>query len=185
MSKTFMITGPDVFKGYYNRLTSPDPQTVKAFTSDGWFKMEDYGYIDKDGNVFVLGRTKDIIIYGAESLYPGWMEKKLMEHSDVLEAILVPVSDPLLYQNICACVKIKRDSKLNEDQLRKYCDQIFLPNPVSEETPKPQYFIITKGDFPEMSTGKPNKKRLREMAESMFGYDKKVILSVAAPESET
>lgn len=54
--------------------------------------MEDYGYIDKDGNVFVFGRTKDIITYGAESLHPGWMEKKLMEHSDVLEAIVVPVS---------------------------------------------------------------------------------------------
>ncbi|KAK0067704.1 2-succinylbenzoate--CoA ligase [Biomphalaria pfeifferi] len=182
---TIEVKGPDVFKGYYNRLTSPDPQTVKAFTSDGWFKMEDYGHIDEDGNVFVFGRTKDIIIYGADLLYPGWMEKKLMEHSDVLEAVVVPVSDPLLYQNICACVKIKRDSELNEDQLRKYCDQIFLPNLVTEETPKPQYFIITKGDFPETSTGKPNKKRLREMAESMFGYDKKVISSVAEPESET
>ncbi|KAK6958854.1 2-succinylbenzoate--CoA ligase [Biomphalaria glabrata] len=182
---TIEVKGPDVFKGYYNRLTSPDPLTVKAFTSDGWFKMEDYGYIDEDGNVFVFGRTKDIITYGAESLHPGWMEKKLMEHSDVLEAIVVPVSDPLLYQNICACVKVKRDSELKEDQLRKYCDQIFLPNLVTEETPKPQHFIISKGDFPETSNGKPDRKRLREIAESMFGYEEKVIKSEAAPQSET
>ncbi|KAH9502259.1 hypothetical protein Btru_070551 [Bulinus truncatus] len=168
-SGTILAKGRYAFKGYFNQLEILDPQTKKAFTPDGWFDMGDYGYLDDKGDLFVFGRGKDVITYGAFVFYPGWMEKKLAEHPDVVEAFVVPVSDPVLYQNICACVKVTADSDLDEHRLKEYCDDIFLPGVSSAITPKPKYFIIMKEDFPMTSTGKPDKQTLRRMAEDMFG----------------
>ncbi|KAH9509664.1 Acyl-CoA synthetase member 2 mitochondrial [Bulinus truncatus] len=169
---TLEVRAPGVLKGYFNRLVDPDPQTVQAFTPDGWFMMSDYGHADEEGNIFVYGRAKDIIVYGGDLFYPGWMEKMLTKHADILEAIVVPVSDPVLYHNICACVKVRKDSELDEEGLRKHCDAIFLTNLGFSNTPHPKFFIITKDGFPLTSTGKPNKQRLREMAEERFGCNK-------------
>ncbi|KAH9509661.1 hypothetical protein Btru_044156 [Bulinus truncatus] len=169
---TLEVRAPGVLKGYFNRLVDPDPQTVQAFTPDDWFMMSDYGHADEEGNIFVYGRAKDIIVYGGDLFYPGWMEKMLTKHADILEAIVVPVSDPVLYHNICACVKVRKDSELDEEGLRKHCDAIFLTNLGFSNTPHPKFFIITKDGFPLTSTGKPNKQRLREMAEERFGCNK-------------
>ncbi|KAI8785726.1 3-[(3aS,4S,7aS)-7a-methyl-1,5-dioxo-octahydro-1H-inden-4-yl]propanoyl:CoA ligase [Biomphalaria glabrata] len=170
---TLFVRGFSVFRGYFNQLENPNPQNQKAFTPDGWFNTEDYGYFDEADDLYVLGRVKDVIMYGAFVFYPGWMERKLLEHPDVLEAIIVPVTDPVLYHNICACIKLRQDSGLDEDKLKDYCDTIFLPEMSTALTPKPKYFIIMKDNFPETATGKPDKQLLKRMAEDMFGYSGK------------
>lgn len=55
--------------GYYNR---PDA-TQKAFTKDGWYLTGDYGYL-VDGELFVSGRKKDMIIVGGKNIYPQDLE---------------------------------------------------------------------------------------------------------------
>jgi len=62
-----------LFNGYYNR---PDI-TQKAFM-EGWFKTGDYGYI-ADGEVFITGRKKDLIIVGGKNIYPQDLESIAME----------------------------------------------------------------------------------------------------------
>ncbi|KAH9502257.1 hypothetical protein Btru_070546 [Bulinus truncatus] len=167
---TIQVKGYLVFKGYYNRLQDPDPQTTAAFTDDGWYNMEDYGYRDVNGNLFVFGRIKDVIIYGDEVFHPVWLEKKIQDHPDVLEACVVPVSDPVMYQNICACVKLANDSILDERQLRNFCEEIFLPEDPTTVSPKPKFYMIMKSDFPETATGKPDKQTLKRMAEEKYGF---------------
>ncbi|CAL1543137.1 unnamed protein product [Lymnaea stagnalis] len=163
------VKGEDVFKGYYNRLEDPDTIKAKAFTRDNWFITEDFGYLDEDENLFVLGRNKDAIIYGSVVFQPVWLENKLKEHPDVAEAILVPVSDPLTYHNICACILPRAESNLTEDDIKAYCESIVLPD-LGYVPPNPGYYMILKKSFPWTTNSKPDKQKLRKMAEDAFGY---------------
>ncbi|KAH9496758.1 4-coumarate--CoA ligase 2 [Bulinus truncatus] len=158
------------FNGYLNKLEVPDPDTLKAFTQDGWLNTDDYGYIDDAGNLFVLGRNKDVINYGTFVIYPCWLEEGITEHPDVIQACVVPVSDPVLHQNICACIKLSTGSTSGAEDIRRYCEQMFLPNTPATLTPKPGFYMFFNEDFPELSSGKPDKVKLINLAEEKFGY---------------
>uniref|UniRef100_A0A0B7BMS0 AMP-dependent synthetase/ligase domain-containing protein n=1 Tax=Arion vulgaris TaxID=1028688 RepID=A0A0B7BMS0_9EUPU len=166
---TVHLKGKTVFKGFFNRLENPDPNTAKSFTKDGWFDTEDVGYYDESENIYILGRTKDTIIHGIAVLYPGWLEAKILTHPDILDACVVPVTDPVLYHNICACVKVAEGSGLTEQKLKQFCEKIFLSDLEYESTPMPKYFVIMD-NFPKTFTGKPDKRVLTAMAEEKFGY---------------
>ncbi|KAH9496743.1 hypothetical protein Btru_009279 [Bulinus truncatus] len=167
ISKTYADGG---FNGYLNKLEDPDPDTLKAFTQDGWLNTEDFGYIDDAGNLFVLGRNKDVINYGCVIVYPYWLEEMITEHPDVLQACVVPVSDPVLNQNICACIKISAGSTSGAEDIRRYCEKMFLANLPDEITPRPGFYMFFNEDFPELSYGKLDKVKLKNLAEEKFGY---------------
>ncbi|KAH9496761.1 hypothetical protein Btru_009320 [Bulinus truncatus] len=129
------------FVGYLNKLEDTDQDTLKSLTQDGWLNTQDYGYIDDAGNLFVLGRNKDVISYGCVLVYPCWLEEMITEHPDVIQACLVPVSDPVLHQNICACIKMSAGSTSGTEDLRRYCENMFLPNVADVLTPRPGFYM--------------------------------------------
>ncbi|XP_005089425.1 putative acyl--CoA ligase YdaB [Aplysia californica] len=160
------ITGAAVFKSYLNRLDNNHSASEKAFTADGWFKTEDDGYVDDEGNVYVLGRKNDVIMYGAYVLYPTWLEEKIAKHPDVMEACVVPVPDPVKLHEICACVKTDPGSDLTEEELRQFCEKLFVVE--SESTPSPKYFIIMGSEFPQTASGKTDRQVLKRLASEKF-----------------
>ncbi|NMC45460.1 MAG: fatty acyl-AMP ligase [Chloroflexi bacterium] len=68
-----LVKSDCLFNGYYNRRDI----TEKAFM-DGWFKTGDYGYI-ADGELYITGRKKDLIIVGGKNVYPQDLESIAME----------------------------------------------------------------------------------------------------------
>jgi acyl-CoA synthetase (AMP-forming)/AMP-acid ligase II len=72
------MISPFMFKGYYHR---PD-LTANAFDSHGWYKSGDLGYI-ADGEVYICGRIKDLIIVGGKNVYPHDLETLAGEVSGV------------------------------------------------------------------------------------------------------
>lgn len=69
------VKGDHVFKEYYKNKQA----TKEAFTSKGWFKTGDTGFIDRDGSLYVTGRIKDLIITtGGENILPIPIENELM-----------------------------------------------------------------------------------------------------------
>ncbi|XP_059169832.1 putative acyl--CoA ligase YdaB [Physella acuta] len=164
---TIYVRGQFVLKKYFNQLDEPGQQTTKAFTSDGWFNMDDYGCLDEDGRLFVVGRNNDVIMYGAFVVYPGWIEKKILEHPEIHDVFVVPVSDPELYHRICACVKLSAGSQLTTEDLRRYIDSLFSTTQ-REMTPVPDFIMLLK-DLPVTNTGKPSRTEIRQMAEEKFG----------------
>jgi len=79
------VNGPNVMKGYYKN----DEETTKAFTRDGWLITGDRGYLDKDGFLFITGRSKNVIVGpSGENIYPEVIEAKLMESLYVEEALV-------------------------------------------------------------------------------------------------
>jgi long-chain acyl-CoA synthetase len=79
------IKGPNVMKGYYK-----DPEKTKeVLTEDGWFKAGDLGYLDKDGYLFLKGRSKNVIIgSNGKNIYPEEIESVIVENSFVLETLV-------------------------------------------------------------------------------------------------
>src|SRR6202043_3108457 len=64
------VRGAVVMKGYWNR-----PQATSAVLKDGWFYTGDLGYFDAKGNLFITGRSKEVIILGnGKNIYPEEIE---------------------------------------------------------------------------------------------------------------
>lgn len=79
------LTGANVSKGYYN-----DPQATAACFADGWFSTGDYGRIDKDGELFITGRKKNLIVLdNGKNISPEEIEQYLLQNvSGLREAVV-------------------------------------------------------------------------------------------------
>ena len=71
-----LLKGDNITKGYYK-----DPEaTAASFTEDGWFRSGDYGKLDEDGELYITGRKKFIIILpNGENIFPETVESNIME----------------------------------------------------------------------------------------------------------
>lgn len=71
------VKGDNVTKGYYK-----DEEATKAsFSEDGWFKTGDYGRLDEDGELYITGRKKFLIILpNGENIFPETVESNIMEN---------------------------------------------------------------------------------------------------------
>ncbi|MBI4590581.1 MAG: long-chain fatty acid--CoA ligase, partial [Candidatus Rokubacteria bacterium] len=83
------VRGPWVVRAYYN-----NPEGVRQFTPDGWFKTGDVVTIDPEGYIQITDRTKDLIKSGGEWISSIDMESLLMAHPKVLEAAVIAVPHP-------------------------------------------------------------------------------------------
>lgn len=87
------IKGPQVMKGYYKNKEATD----KVFTADGWFISGDRGYLDKDGFLFITGRSKNVIVGpSGENIYPEVVEALLAESIFVEEALVYQLEHQLV-----------------------------------------------------------------------------------------
>jgi acyl-CoA synthetase (AMP-forming)/AMP-acid ligase II len=85
--------------GYYG-----DPDLTQERWRDGWFRTGDIGRLDEEGNLVILGRTRDLIIRGGENITPMEIETLLGTHPAVAQLAVVAVPDSLLGERVCACV---------------------------------------------------------------------------------
>jgi long-chain acyl-CoA synthetase len=78
--------GDNVMIGYYK---NPEA-TAAAFTKDGWLRTGDLGLIDKNNNIFIKGRSKNLIVgANGQNIYPEEIEDKLNNQPYVVESIVV------------------------------------------------------------------------------------------------
>ena len=80
------VKGINVMKGYYKN----DEATKAAFTEDGWMRTGDLGILDKEGNIYIHGRSKNMILGpSGQNIYPEELEDKLNSMPCVVESIVV------------------------------------------------------------------------------------------------
>lgn len=80
------VRGANVFLGYYKN----EEATKAAFTSDGWFKTGDMGILDKDGYLFLRGRSKCMILGpSGQNIYPEELEAVLNNVTYIVESLVI------------------------------------------------------------------------------------------------
>ena len=84
-----------------------DEATAATIDGDGWLRTGDAGYLDEDGYLFIHDRVKDMIISGAENIYPAEVESAVYGHPDVAEVAVIGVPDDEWGEAVKAVVALK------------------------------------------------------------------------------
>lgn len=145
------VSGRHVFKHYWNN----DGETENTFEGK-WLKTGDLAMFDEDGDFFIVGRKKELIISGGENIYPLEIEQRLTEHPNVKEAAVLGIEDEKWGECVTAFISYA-NTTLSEQELIDYC-KVTLG---SYKVPKKIYFLE---ELPRTDVGKINKKLLKEMA---------------------
>lgn len=141
-----LLRSPTQMRGYYGLDESPIDQ-------DGWLHTGDLGRLDDQGNLWITGRCKDMIIRGGENIAPVAVERALLTIPGVADAAVFGIPHPDLGEEVMAVVVIEGDltSVQLEDQLRKSIASFSVPS----------RWKLLKQTLPTNDTGKIDKKLLR------------------------
>ena len=146
-AREIVIRGHNVMKGYWNR-----PEATRAVLSeDGWLRTGDLARVDDDGAFRIVGRSKDLIIRDGRNVHPREVEDVLHGHPEVVEAAVLGVADPLLGEEVVACVVVAPGATVTEDELRDYA---------RERTARYPRHVWLAPALPHSSTGKVLKRAI-------------------------
>lgn len=107
--------------GYQREYYKDADATASTWTSDGWLRSGDLGYLDEDGFLYLVGRKKDLIVRGGHNVYPTDIESVILEHPSVQEAAIVGVAHDVLGEDIAAFVVAKPGMAIGADELKEFC----------------------------------------------------------------
>ena len=130
-------TNKDRAEGEVGEIWTRSHQNLKAYFADegataeaypegrdadglGWFKTGDAGYL-KDGYLYIHDRVKDMIVSGAENIYPAEIENALMEHPSVADAAVIGIPDDKWGETVKAILVLKGDDSPEDGELKDWC----------------------------------------------------------------
>jgi 2,3-dihydroxybenzoate-AMP ligase/mycobactin salicyl-AMP ligase len=147
-----IVRGPCIFRGYYKS----EAENREAFTPDGFYRTGDIAKFDRDGNLILTGRRKDIIIRGGEKISAKEVEELISAHPRVEQVAAVAMPDPVLGERVCAFIKSRKNEEVEFSEIISYLKEkktsvLYLPERIE---------II--GEMPLTNVGKVDKIRLRE-----------------------
>ena len=144
------LKGKHLFSYYWNQ----EAETKAAFSGE-WFKTGDLAKYDEDGDYYIVGRKKDMIITGGENVYPQEVENCLLGNGWVNEAAVIGVPDEKWGEKVVAFISLENKDSFDEDVLRTYCKKYLGDYKV----PK-QFFVVDS--LPKTDVGKIDKNSLLE-----------------------
>lgn len=111
-----VVGGPSVMKGYYGR-----PEETREALRDGWLRTGDMASMDRDGYIFIMGRSKEMLIYRGMNVYPREIEEALEAHPGIKEAAVVGVADAKRGEVPWAVFARNPGSDVTERDLKRSC----------------------------------------------------------------
>lgn len=141
-----ILSGWHVLKGYWN-----NPEETQAQIVDGWLYTGDLVSKDQNGYYRIYGRTKDMINRGGYKIYPIELESLISDHPKVEQVCVVATPNPVLGENICACVVPMRGETPTLTEIRETLEGKIAPHKLPNE-------LCIMDDFPKLSGGVKLKK---------------------------
>ena len=116
------VKGDAVMLGYYNN----EEATKATFTNDGWLRTGDMGILDRQGNLYIKGRCKNMILTASgQNIYPEEIEDKINNLPYVVESLVVGRKNALVALVVADYAAAKKDG-LDKEQLDKLVDKNVL-----------------------------------------------------------
>ena len=131
---------PGMSDSFYN-----DPEASAEAFRDSWFYPGDIGKLDDRGLLYLMGRSKDVIIRSGVNIYPGEIEQTLLDHTAVQDAVAVPWPHPERGEDVAAFVVAA--GKVDEEDLVAHCRSALA----SYKVPSGVFFVK---EMPKTGLGK-------------------------------
>ena len=159
-----------VFDGYYKN----EEATRETFTDDGWFKSGDLGKLDKDGHLFIVGRSKDVIVLpNGKNVHPEDLENHYLKTPYVEEMAILGVKDEsssLAGAEKLVAVIVPDFAYLKSEKIANSKDVIrYTLDSLGRELPEYQrvrQYIITDQPLPRTATKKVKRFQLQKLIET-------------------
>ena len=148
------VRGPNVMKGYYREAAL----TAATMRPDGWLNTGDMARRDADGALFIVGRTKELIIRSGFNVYPLEVETVLNAHPGVTQSAVVGRAAADGNEEVVAFVETDPRHQVGVDELHAYLAQSLAPYKCPSR-------IVILAALPAAATGKILKGQLRTLAE--------------------
>ena len=144
------VKSVSVMKGYHN-----NPEATAKAIRDGWYLTGDAGWMDEDGYLTIQDRVKDMIVSGAENIYPAEVENALAAHPAVRDSAVIGVPDAKWGEAVKAIVVLKEGASATAEDLIAHCRRHIA----GYKCPKSVDFV---SELPRNPSGKILKKELRK-----------------------
>ncbi len=145
------IKGPQVVRGYWN-----NPEATAATFTKGWVHTGDIGRIDDEGLIYVVDRSKDVIIRGGENIYSIEIEAALFDHPAIADCAVIGVPHPTLGEEVGAVVVLRTGASVSAEELARHVGQRLAAYNV------PSHFYFRDEPLPRNPAGKVLKRALRD-----------------------
>ena len=110
------VRGPLLFDGYFD-----NPEATAEALVDGWYRSGDLAEVDDDGYLSIVGRARDVIRTGGETVVPVEVEAALADHPSVADIAVVGLPDAQWGEVVCAVIVASGDAP-TLDELVAHCD---------------------------------------------------------------
>ena len=151
-----VVRGPWMTKEYYK-----EEAKTKDLWAGGWLHTGDMAVIDEEGYLTIVDRIKDAVKSGGEWIPTLILEDLIMRHPAVLEAAVIGVREAHWGERPVAVVSLREGQQANEEELSSHL-QKFVDEGKIAKFWIPERFIVLPEALPKTSTGKLDKKPLRE-----------------------
>jgi acyl-CoA synthetase (AMP-forming)/AMP-acid ligase II len=150
-----LVRSPWMFNGYLNK-----PDATGTAIIDGWYHTGDAGIRDKDGNLFLVDRLKDMIVSGGENIYSAEVERALAAHPSVQSVAVVGAPDHKWGERVLAFVVPYPGASIDVSDLASHCRGLIAGYKVPKE-------IHLMDTLPQTASGKVQKAALRQQLQEM------------------
>jgi len=145
-----LVNGDNVMISYYN-----NKEKTRNVLKDGWLYTGDLGYLDNDGNLYIVDRKKDVIIYKGINIYPKEIEKVINRFYGVKDSAIIGLKNEKDEEIPVAFIELEDEMQINIDKLKEHIKGFLADYKV------PKKFIIID-ELPRTTTRKVLKNKLRK-----------------------
>ena len=146
------MRGDVVMEGYWQDETA----TAETLGS-GWLRTGDIGVVDESGYLFLLDRSKDLIISGGANIYPREVEEAILSMPQVAQVAVIGLPDAYWGESVHALVVAQNGESLTEEEVIRHCQTMLA----SYKKPRTVEFVE---QLPVNAYGKMMKRALRAAA---------------------
>ena len=143
------LRGATVMKGYWNR-----PEATAETLRSGWLHTGDIGRMDDHGYVYILDRTRDMVISGGLNIYPREVEEVLLTNPAVSEVCVFGVPDDKWGEALKAHIVLASGQSVTQADIIAFAGE----HMAGYKKPKTVEFV---DEIPKTTYGKPDKKAVR------------------------